>query len=436
MGKVSDLGNRDTALETDSTYVFTSGHSYKSTFANLIDDLSLVQLDEDGKISADILPDVIVSGGSGDVVGPASAVSGALAVYNGTTGKLLTSLAILDRLIPVGGTNGQFLSVTAGHPAWAASPVPSGGTNGQVLSTNGSGTLTWIDRLPAVGSEGYVLTNVSGVWTAVAPSAGTIDSDDIGAAIIAEDNIVTDMTPDTYILAVQGSTVVKINIGGAAASFDPSAVVTTDSGGNLQTTDYATFADAIGLGASDTVTFNAINLGGSGVTDTTLARSGAGAMTVEGVLAVLENTSPTLTTPTVTSLNVGNADTTLARASAGKVTVEAHPIVATDQSSALTAGFSQTEFAAGTKSSGTFTPDVTNGAMQTATNGGAHTLAPPSASCSMAVLYTNNASAGAITTSGFTKVDGDAFTTTNGHKFTCSIMKSSVGSWLTVKAMQ
>lgn len=111
-----------------------------------------------------------------------------------------------------------------------------------------------------------------------------------------------------------------------------------------------------------------------------------------------------------------------------------------NSSANLTVGFTSTGYPAGTKSSGTFTPDPANGAIQIATNGGAHTLAPPSVgsgnSLTMVIKYTNNGSAGAITTSGFTKVDGDAFTTTNGHIFFCYIAVIDGTSHLNVKAMQ
>jgi len=102
----------------------------------------------------------------------------------------------------------------------------------------------------------------------------------------------------------------------------------------------------------------------------------------------------------------------------------------------LAAGFDCAPFNAGTKSTGTFTPDPASGNQQYAVNGGAHTLAPPSNPTSMVVEYTNNASAGSVTTSGFTKVDGDALTTTNGHKFLFFITKSQTYSHLYVKAMQ
>lgn len=107
-----------------------------------------------------------------------------------------------------------------------------------------------------------------------------------------------------------------------------------------------------------------------------------------------------------------------------------------DTADVLTAGFATTTFDAGTKSSGTFTPDEANGNHQRAVNGGAHTLAPPTNNCSIVLHYTNDGSAGAITTSGFTAVDGDSFTTTDTHEFICYITKIHDVSHLSVKALQ
>lgn len=103
--------------------------------------------------------------------------------------------------------------------------------------------------------------------------------------------------------------------------------------------------------------------------------------------------------------------------------------------SALTAGFTSASVSAGTKSSGTYTFDPTAGAVQHATNGGAHTFAPPATMGAWMLDYVNNASAGAITTSGWTKVDGDAFTTTNTHAFRCMISVGNSGSYLSIKRM-
>ncbi len=106
-----------------------------------------------------------------------------------------------------------------------------------------------------------------------------------------------------------------------------------------------------------------------------------------------------------------------------------------DTTSALTAGFTSASVSAGTKSSGTYTFNPTAGAVQHATNGGAHTFAPPATMGAWMLDYVNNASAGAITTSGWTKVDGDPFTTTNGNSFRCMISVGNQGSYLSVKRM-
>lgn len=103
-------------------------------------------------------------------------------------------------------------------------------------------------------------------------------------------------------------------------------------------------------------------------------------------------------------------------------------ILSAVESKQLSKGFDIADYNAGTKSSGTFTPDPADGQIQRATNNGAHTLAPPSKICQMVIHYTNGASAGAITTSGFTIVTGDAFTTTNAHEFACYMTVSYNGS--------
>ena len=101
----------------------------------------------------------------------------------------------------------------------------------------------------------------------------------------------------------------------------------------------------------------------------------------------------------------------------------------------LTAGFDAAPHDAGTKSAGTYTPDTADGNLQFAVNGGAHTLAPPANNTTLIIQYTNNASAGIITTSGFTKVDG-AFTVTDGDDFLAYISKVNGLSHLNIVAMQ
>lgn len=120
------------------------------------------------------------------------------------------------------------------------------------------------------------------------------------------------------------------------------------------------------------------------------------------------------------------------------VTVQAYDAdtMKSDTTATLTKGFNASEFDAGTKSSGTFTPDPANGNFQKAVNGGAHTLAPPASSCSIVIQYTNNGSAGAITTSGFTKRTGDTITTVNGDDFLMFLTRVNGFTHLHVQALQ
>jgi hypothetical protein len=110
-------------------------------------------------------------------------------------------------------------------------------------------------------------------------------------------------------------------------------------------------------------------------------------------------------------------------------------ILRADTADILTAGYAATPYSAGTFTTGTYTPDEANGNLQYAVNGGAHTLAPPTNNCTLVIQYTNNASAGAITTSGFTIVDG-AFTTTNGDDFFAYVVKNNGFSHLNILALQ
>ena len=115
-----------------------------------------------------------------------------------------------------------------------------------------------------------------------------------------------------------------------------------------------------------------------------------------------------------------------------------------DTADQLTAGFTSANDDDGTKSTGTYTPVVAEGNCKEITNGGAFTLSPPSPATDEWIhidLYiVNNGTAGAITTSGFTQVTGDSFTTTDTHKFFCRITVADIGateySHLDVVALQ
>ena len=112
-------------------------------------------------------------------------------------------------------------------------------------------------------------------------------------------------------------------------------------------------------------------------------------------------------------------------------------ILKADVGDTLTAGYLSDSFAGGTITTGTYTPAPATGQenFQHIVNGGAFTLDPPASPCTVILEITNNASAGAITTTGFTSVDGDAFTTTNNDAFICYITRTNGNSYLSVKAL-
>lgn len=109
-----------------------------------------------------------------------------------------------------------------------------------------------------------------------------------------------------------------------------------------------------------------------------------------------------------------------------------------DEDKNLTAGYTATADDDGTKSSGTYTPDPAGGNLKHIVNGGAFTLAAPTATgdYTLVIQMTNNASAGAITVSGFSKQSGDSLTTTDGDDFFLFITKINGFTSLIVQALQ
>lgn len=109
-----------------------------------------------------------------------------------------------------------------------------------------------------------------------------------------------------------------------------------------------------------------------------------------------------------------------------------------DEDKNLTAGYTATADDDGTKSSGTYTPAPAGGNLKTIVNGGAFTLAAPTATGDYTIIIqmTNNASAGSVTISGFTKQTGDSLTTTDGDDFFLFITKINGFTLLTVQALQ
>lgn len=94
-----------------------------------------------------------------------------------------------------------------------------------------------------------------------------------------------------------------------------------------------------------------------------------------------------------------------------------------DVDATLSAGFDALDKDVGTITDGTVALTTVGGNFQALVNNGAFTLAAPSSSCSILLHITNGASAGAISLSGFTKVQGDVATTVEGDEFHYNIQR-------------
>jgi hypothetical protein len=327
--------------------------------------------------------------GTGDVVGPSSVTDGNPAVFDGATGKIIKERT--------------FTQFTASLIA--------------MVGDSGSGGIKGLVPAPAIGDAAAVkFLKADGTW-AVPAGTGAFTAASTTDVLTGTDTA-KGVTPDAL-----------------AALWEKGA--DTASAGTV----------ALGEGGFFHVT------GTTAITDIdwSTAKDGRHAWVIfDGILTLTHNAT-TLKLPGNANITTAagdraifvqdNSDNVICLA---YIRADGTPLLSSllrsDATANLTKGFTASGYSAGTKSSGTFTPDPANGNLQYATNGGAHTLAPPSTgtgdAVSMAIQYTNNGSAGTITTSGFTKVTGDSLTTTNTSKFMFYITVINSISHLNIVAMQ
>lgn len=226
--------------------------------------------------------------------------------------------------------------------------------------------------------------------------------------------------------------------------YSPPTGTTAVSGDTISSSAYNSFIQDL---TADLNAARPISAGGTGATSASAARTSLGVQAYSAELSAIAAFS-------TTGFAVRTADDTWAQrtitGTSGKITitdgngVAGNPTITvgadiaqlTEADQVITGGARVTSLSLGTITTGTVTPDPGDRPLQHYTNNGAHTLAPGSNTGSYLLDITNAASAGAITTSGWTKKVGDAFTTTNGHKFRCSCSVGDAGSLLVVQAMQ
>lgn len=185
---------------------------------------------------------------------------------------------------------------------------------------------------------------------------------------------------------------------------------------------FQTFA-AAGVSDGDTVAY--------AIEDGTDWEIGTGTYTASG----------TTLSRTVSESSNADAAITLSGSAEVFVTVRGEDLLPVSGVRTLKGGFDSDAQALGAITTGTVTPEVDGAGeenFKTLTANGAFTLAPPSTSsnCTIIIQVTNGASAGTITTSGFTIVNGDTYETTNGNDYLFHIKKVGSFTSLTIEALQ
>jgi hypothetical protein len=283
----------------------------------------------------------------------------------------------IDYIVP---NKGSFYSIyNNSSGAFTITVKPSGGT-GLVVE---QGTRAFLFANPDTGAMEQVQTLNSSAYLLL--TGGTMSGNIAFAGMYKLTGLAAGTT--------SGDSVRFEQLQGLSGITPTAGVFVVGNGSAFAGQSGSTARDSIGLGTANSPQFTAIELGAA--TDTTITRVSAGIIAVEGSTVAM----------------LGTADQT------------------------ITGGARVTSLSDGTKSSGTYTPDPGDRPMIHITNGGAFTLAPGSNTGSYMLDITNNASAGTITTSGWTKVTG-GFTYANGDKFRCYCSIGSAGSVLQILALQ
>lgn len=284
------------------------------------------------------------------------ATSAIVATSAGTSGHVLTSggasadpsfQSVSTALDVLGSTQGQVLYRNAS--AWVALAA---GTSGQVLQSGGAGANpSWatvagtgdVTAASTFGTDNVLIrsdgtskgvqstgitvadtsNDMSGVGS-ITPVAGSALRTDTSAGntLLLQARDVDGAAYTTFATLTANNTPTMdlstaVTMGGNAIYYATGTDVPVTDGGTGASTA-AGAATNLGLGTGDSPQFTAVNVGHA--SDTTITRSSAGVIAVEGETVHTNSTSRTLTASTI---ELGHAsDTTLSRSAAGELAVE------------------------------------------------------------------------------------------------------------------
>lgn len=347
----------------------------------------------------------------------------------------LTKVDDTNVTLTLGGTPGtallQAASITAGWTGTLA--VARGGlgvgTITGLMQGNGTSAVTGIANSSTVGQVLRVTGASTYAW---------------GALDLASANAITNRLPFTNLTQIAGLSVLGVT-GNVTADV---AAITAASDGQVMRRSGTNIA----FGALDLASVNSItgdlplaNLA-QGIARSVLGVTGNAtadyaAIQSSAAAQVLNSTATSVVwtaSPQITTIELGDAaDTTLARSAAGTMTVEGKQVLVNSQTATISKGFTLTPNNLGTMAN--FTVDPTLGNYQFGTNNAAFTLTAPASDCAVDILVTNGAAAGAITFSGFTAPaggGGDTYAATNTFKFMLMIRRINAISTYLWKALQ
>jgi hypothetical protein len=308
--------------------------------------------------------------------------------------------------------------------------------NSIILANPSASTIGGIRSLAAVASNWINAISTSGVPSATQPNftdlAGTISTGQCPTCVTSTSGgAITATSP----IAVTAGAKVSISVDNNFTTSAGNLAIAAISSGNLIANGSASSVEPV----STTLSFLLDRVFGTGQGATITRGASVWSASPTPVLGLAGTSTGTLG---LSGISAGVA-TLASNASAANVTITT-PISTgtialinvTDQ--LLSGGANVTANSLGTKSSGTFTVDCGLSPLQYLTNGGAFTLASPANDGSCIVLSTNNASAGTISFSGFSvgSNTGDAFTNTNGQKFSIQVWRINGVSRYLVSAHQ